>query len=232
MATFQFLLPFLVLSFTEGVRRYHDCVVYETPEEYPDLLKEDEGNSDQVCVSDRAEGAYYCRLFTCQPLLCAANQQIRSPTSRCPYCEGTCSSGGKLHKVGTTFTCADQVNVCSCVSTGFMTTTVMNTNKYSLCESAKPADDRDPPTEETPRQADDRALSPWEAPGQADDRVPPPGEARGQADDRAPPREEVVGQAPKSRQAEDSEALRRELIRKILNKKDNFIADDFDAIYK
>lgn len=108
----------------------------------------------------------------------------------------------------------------------------MNTNKYSLCESAKPADDRDPPTEETPRQADDRALSPWEAPGQADDRVPPPGEARGQADDRAPPREEVVGQAPKSRQAEDSEALRRELIRKILNKKDNFIADDFDAIYK
>ena len=104
----------------------------------------------------------------------------------------------------------------------------MNTNKYSLCESAKPADDRDPPTEETPRQADNRALSPWEA----DDRVQLPREAPGQADDRAPPREEVVGQAPKSRQAEDREAIRRELIRKILNKKDNFIADDFDAIYK
>ena len=162
------------------------------------------------------------------------------------YILGTCSSGGKLHKVGTTFTCPDQVNVCSCVSTGFMTTTVMNTNKYSLCESVKPADDREPPTEETLRQTDDRALFPWEAPGQADDRVPPQGgnpgqaddrvppagEALGRADERVPPREEVVGQAPKTRQAESREALKRELIRKILNKKDNFIADDFDAIYK
>lgn len=54
------------------------------------------------------------------------------------FVSGTCTTGGKIYSVGETVPCNDRVNSCGCISTGQGFSTLIATNKYSLCGAPFP----------------------------------------------------------------------------------------------
>lgn len=56
------------------------------------------------------------------------------------FVSGTCTTGGKIYSVGETVPCYDRVNSCGCISTGQGFSTLIATNKYSLCGAPFPTE--------------------------------------------------------------------------------------------
>ncbi|XP_048754800.1 uncharacterized protein LOC125665884 [Ostrea edulis] len=126
------ILVLLSLHISEGIDRYYDCDVYTTSDPNPYLTLKP-GYDDKICIQDFSDGLFYCKWWTCQAPPCSRDQELRSSYNKCPYCEGTCSNGGEIHDVGTSFPCADGYNTCRCAKTGVVMTSYAMTNKVALC---------------------------------------------------------------------------------------------------
>ncbi|XP_061167242.1 uncharacterized protein LOC133176086 [Saccostrea echinata] len=126
------LLLLSMCHLSVAITRFYDCDVYGPSDPNP-YLSPKAGYDDKICIQDFTEGVFYCKWWTCQTPPCPRDQELSSAYNKCPYCEGTCSNGGVIHDVGTSFLCADGYNICRCGKTGVVSTSYAMTNKFSLC---------------------------------------------------------------------------------------------------
>eukprot|EP00105_Crassostrea_gigas_P031985 XP_011454846.1 PREDICTED: uncharacterized protein LOC105347442 isoform X1 [Crassostrea gigas] len=115
---------------SENDKSFYDCKVYSKEEDRPTEKTE--------CVHDYQDGLYYCKTWECEVPSCPREEQVDQEGEPCPLCPGTCTTGGKIYSVGETVSCNDRVNSCGCISTGQGFSTLIATNKYSLCGAPFP----------------------------------------------------------------------------------------------
>ncbi|XP_011454846.3 uncharacterized protein [Magallana gigas] len=117
---------------SENDKSFYDCKVYSKEEDRPTEKTE--------CVHDYQDGLYYCKTWECEVASCPREEQVDQEGEPCPLCPGTCTTGGKIYSVGETVPCYDRVNSCGCISTGQGFSTLIATNKYSLCGAPFPTE--------------------------------------------------------------------------------------------
>lgn len=144
---------------TECVHDYQDGLYYckswecEVPSCPREEQVDQEGEPCPLCPGTYCRTSLYTylnvifhSLFTW--LLCRVDFKNFNPTVQVylfcmfvsSFVSGTCTTGGKIYSVGETVPCYDRVNSCGCISTGQGFSTLIATNKYSLCGAPFPTE--------------------------------------------------------------------------------------------
>lgn len=109
---------------------YYECEQY-TGDQWEQIDK-----TRRKCIRETVGGEdlLFCRHWECEQPKCPEAEQITSEDG-CKSCPGFCSSGGKSYPEGKSFTCADNVNSCTCMAGGGLASTRMGYFRQSLCNA-------------------------------------------------------------------------------------------------